>query len=254
MLSLERLVSFLDATLEIDKFTDYCPNGLQVEGTKTIKKIGFSVSLTLECLEQALENKVDSLVVHHGIFWKHQGARPLTGAHFKRVKKLIDNNISLLAYHLPLDAHLELGNARGMADICELTNISSFGNHGSMPLGLKGEFHSKISANKLKEKLEKAFNRSIILATANDSRLLQSIGIITGGANNNWGDAVKLNLDAYLTGEISEYNWHDAIEEGVDFFACGHHATETFGVKSLMRLCAKEFGVEGVFIDSLNLV
>jgi len=246
------LEQFLNNFLDIRSFKDYGPNGLQVQGKPEIKKIAFSVSASREAIANTVKNNCDSLITHHGIFWNYQ-KNVITKQFYNRVAPLIKNDISLFGYHLPLDAHLEIGNAATIAQQLGLTNIQPFGEYKGNFLGVSGSFQSSIKAEDLAHRLEHLFDHTIIHASDDKQRALQSIGIITGGANNEWKEALNQGLDAYLTGEISEYNWHDAIEAGIDYFACGHHATEKLGIKSLMNLIEKKFNIEVIFLDSENL-
>lgn len=250
----KELTKYLNNLLNVYEFSDYAPNGLQIEGANEIKKIAFSVSATVESVEKCCEWGADALIVHHGVFWKHQGARPVTGAHYKRIGPLIKNDINLYGFHLPLDGHIEHGNAAGIAKALKLKNIAPFGEYKKTYVGVKGEFDQKLSAKELQDKLQDILGRDVLLASDDDSRTVKGIGIITGGANNDWPQALKQGLDCYLTGEISEYNWHDAIEEGIHYYAGGHHATERFGVLSLQKHLEEEFKVETLFIDSDNPV
>jgi dinuclear metal center YbgI/SA1388 family protein len=247
------ILSYLNKLLTPALFEDYAPNGIQVEGKTSLKRLAFAVSATQESLQMALKWGADGLVVHHGIFWKHQGARTVTGAWGERVKLCVKNDLNLFAYHLPLDAHQEVGNATALAQELGLTDLQAFALYKRQPLGTKGKFSSPQKVSDLKVKLEKILRHPVILATPDDSKLISSIGIITGGANNEWSKAMEEGLDAYLTGEISEYNWHDSIEAGIHYFAGGHHATERFGIISLMNKMKKDFpSLEMEFFDSNN--
>ncbi len=252
MIQRDELEHFLNDLLSSHEFSDYGPNGLQIEGKAKVEKVSFAVSATIDSITRAIEEKSDALIVHHGVFWNYQGAKALVGPHGRRVIDLVKNEISLFAYHLPLDAHLKYGNAAFIAKELSLEKILPFGNYKGMPLGLKGNFPSKTKTNELEKKLEKLFNRKITVAKGKET--LESIGIITGGANNDWVLAKQEGLDSYLTGEISEYNWHDAIEAGISYFACGHHASERGGVLSLKKLIEKKYSLETVFHDSDNPV
>lgn len=247
------LLQNLNRLLSPELFDDYAPNGLQVEGKKEIKKIAFAVSATQDSIHKAIQWGADALVVHHGIFWKYQGARTITGAWGERVRQCVKHDLNLIAYHLPLDAHPELGNAVALAQALGLKETTPFALYKKQPLGTKGKL-SPITAKELKQKLESLLNHSVILASHDEDALIQSLGIITGGANNDWVRALEDGLDAYLTGEISEYNWHDAKEAGVHYFAGGHHATEKFGIQSLMKKIKQEHPQisEVCFIDSEN--
>lgn len=247
------LLNYLDTLLNSAQFEDYGPNGLQVEGKKTLKRVAFAVSATQDSLNQALKWGADAIVVHHGIFWKHQGARTVTGAWGERVKLCVKNDLNLFAYHLPLDAHPEVGNASSLGKAMGLSDLEPFALHKRQYLGSKGKFSTPLKARELQTRLSKLLGHNVILASPNEEALVHSVGIITGGANNEWVEAMKDGLDAYLTGEISEYNWHDAIEAGIHFFAGGHHATERVGIKSLMEKIKTDFPqLETIFFDSEN--
>ncbi|MFY7993183.1 MAG: Nif3-like dinuclear metal center hexameric protein [Bacteriovoracaceae bacterium] len=252
MISQAQLHQYINQLLSSAQFEDYCPNGLQVEGKKEIKKIAFAVSATQESIDSAIQWGADALVVHHGIFWKYAGARPVTGAWGERVKRLIKNDINLYGYHLPLDAHIEVGNAATLARLIDLTELAPFGEYKRQPLGVKGIFKTPLQAKDLKSKLEGILSHEVKLATPDENATIRTMGIITGGANNEWTEAMKAGLDSYLTGEISEYNWHDAKEAGIHYFAGGHHATEKFGIQSLMKKIELELKLDCRFFDSLN--
>lgn len=244
------LVKYFSQLLSPENFDDYAPNGLQIEGGDKIEKIAFAVSATQDSIKKAIAWGAQALVVHHGVIWKYQGGRPITGAWGERIRLCVKNDLSLFAYHLPLDAHLEVGNAVSLARELGLKNIAPFGPYKKQFLGAKGELDSPLTGSELKKKLEGILSHEIIHADAEKN--IRSIGIITGGANNEWSQALSEGLDAYLTGEISEYNWHDSKEAGVHYFAGGHHATERPGIKALMERAKKDLAVEVKFFDSEN--
>jgi dinuclear metal center YbgI/SA1388 family protein len=247
------LVNYFNGLLSPALFDDYAPNGLQIEGKTHLKRVAFAVSATQDSLKKALSWGADGIVVHHGILWKHQGARTITGGWGERVKLCIKNDLNLFSYHLPLDGHLEVGNGAALGRAMGLVNLAPFGLYKKAYLGAKGELSTPISAKDLKLKLKTLLHHDVILASPNEEQMIKSIGIITGGANNDWIKAQEEGLDAYLTGEISEYNWHDSIEAGIHYFAGGHHATERFGIKALMEKTKKDFpNLEVLFIDSEN--
>jgi dinuclear metal center YbgI/SA1388 family protein len=255
MLKRNELTKYLNQLLNIYDYQDYGPNGLQIEGVDEIKKICFAVSATRDSIQEAVRMKADALIVHHGLFWKFHGVRTITKTFGKRVIPLIKNDINLYGYHLPLDAHIEVGNAAAVANKMELTDLRPFGDHKGMPTGVKGKFKSPLKASELQEKLKKILNHDVILASDDETKEISNIGIITGGANGDWIQAQKEGLDAYLTGEISEHDWHEAREGGVAFFAGGHNATEQFGVQELMKNLYDKYneqGVEFFFIPSSN--
>ena len=247
------LVNYFDQLLCPRDFEDYAPNGLQVSGKDKLKRLAFAVSATQESIKKAVQWGADGLVVHHGIFWKYQGARTITGAWGERVKELVKHDMNLFGYHLPLDSHPEVGNAVALGNELNLKNMRPFALHKKQPLGTKGEFQHPVTAMQLKITLEQVLRHPIVIASPNHTAPIKTIGIITGGANNDWVKAMEDGLDAYLTGEISEYNWHDSIEAGVHYFAGGHHATERFGIISLMNRVKKDLPhLEVEFFDSEN--
>lgn len=247
------LLNYLNSLLKPETFEDYAPNGLQVEGTQDIKKLAFAVSATQESIKAALDWGAQGLIVHHGIFWKHQGARTITGGWGQRVKLITKSDLNLFAYHLPLDAHSEIGNATALAQAIGMNSLAPFALYKRQPMGQKGRLDVGLTAKGLKIKLEKVLSHPVILATPDENKVITTVGIITGGANNEWIKAMEENLDAYITGEISEYNWHDAKEAGIHYFAGGHHATEKFGIQALMNKIKSEFNhLDVKYFDSEN--
>jgi dinuclear metal center YbgI/SA1388 family protein len=246
------LEKYLNKLFNIYDFSDYCPNGLQIEGSDEITKIGFAVSATAESVQKSVDAGCNALIVHHGLFWKFHGPKVITKAFAKRVKPLIKNDISLFAYHLPLDANLEVGNAAQIANKIGLIDLKPFGDYKGSPTGVSGKFKSKIKATALQELLKSELNHDIILSSPNEDEMISSIGIITGGANSDWILSKRSNLDAYLTGEMSEHDWHEAKESGVHFFAGGHNATEQFGVQALMEKIKADHQIDCEYFPSLN--
>lgn len=253
MISREQLAQYFDQLLEPATFEDYAPNGLQVEGRQSIKKVAFAVSATQDSVQQALQWGADALVVHHGFFWKHQGSRPLTGAWGKRVGLALKHDLNVYAYHLPLDAHMQVGNAVALGARLGLAELAPFALYKRRNLGARGVFPQPLSARDLQTKMQQVLGHDVILASADPLKLVRTVGIITGGANNEWTQALEAGLDAYVTGEISEYNWHDCREAGLHYFAGGHHATERFGIQALMeRTSADQSQLACAFFDSPN--
>lgn len=251
--SQSELAEYFGRLLTPTLFEDYAPNGLQIEGKAHLKQLAFAVSATQDSIKKALEWGADGMVVHHGIFWKHHGARTVTGGWGERLKLCVKNDLNLFAYHLPLDAHVEVGNAATLAREMGLKSIAPFAIHKKQPLGVKAELPQPMKAFEFQDNLENYLGHKVILASPDEKKSIRSVGIITGGANNEWVESMKENLDAFITGEISEYNWHDAIEAGVHFFAGGHHATERPGIKALMTRVKADFPTLNVaFFDSDN--
>ena len=236
------------------RFKDYCPNGLQVEGSENIKKIAFAVSATRDSITQAADLGADTLVVHHGLFWHFHGTRTLTGHFAKRIFPLVQHDINLFAYHLPLDAHPEVGNAAVLGQLIDCQQQSPFGDYKGCPTGIEGLLIEPLSAKELGLKLQSVLNHDVILASPDETQIIESVGIITGGANSDWALAQKAGLDAYITGEISEHDWHESQENGIHMFAGGHYATEIFGVLALMQQVQSQCQIECIFIDSDNPV
>lgn len=253
-MKISELQTFLNELLKPELFDDYCPNGLQIEGQQEIKKVIFSVSLTKESALYAAKNNADTVIVHHGVFWKFHGTRTLTGPFAKRLFPLIKNDINLLAYHLPLDGHVEIGNAATLAKTIGLQDLAPFGNYKGVSIGIKGTLSEPLPALALQKLLKEKLNHEILYSNPIEAKpLIASIGIITGGANSEWREAYKSGLDAYITGEMSEHDYHESRESSIHMFAGGHHATEKFGIQALMNLIKKEFpNLECEFLDSEN--
>lgn len=249
-----QLTKDLNQLLNIKNYQDYGPNGLQIEGKPNIQKIAFAVSATRDSIEQAIALKADAMIVHHGLFWKFHGVRTITDSFAKRVKPLIQNDINLYGYHLPLDAHLEYGNAASLAKKCQMNIIGAFGDYKGMPTGVKAKLEKPMSVCEFQNHLAQVLNHDVLVSTPDSSAFIESFGIITGGANSDWVYCLNEELDAYVTGEMSEHDWNEAKESDIHFFAGGHHATERFGVQSLLQYIHQNYKqqVECYFIDSNN--
>ncbi len=233
---------------------DYGPNGLQIEGKEEISKIAFAVTASADTINKAVEMKADALIVHHGLFWNFHGVRTITGPFGRRVIPLIKNGINLYGYHLPLDGHADIGNARVIADKLEMTDLEPFGEYKRTVTGIRGKLKNKMTAPDLQKKLESVLNHSVTISTPDEKELISRVGIITGGANSNWLDAYNKRLDAYITGEMSEHDWHESKEYGIHMFAGGHYATEQFGIQALMEKVKAKFKIDCEFIPSENPV
>ena len=231
---------------------DYGPNGLQIEGKDNISKIAFAVTASADAINKAVEMKADALIVHHGLFWNFHGVRTLTGPFGRRVLPLAKNEINLYSYHLPLDGHPEIGNAKIIADKLAMTDLEPFGEYKRTVTGICGKLSEKLTPAELRLKLEKILGHNVTVATPDEKYKISRVGIITGGANSNWQDAYNKRLDAYITGEMSEHDWHESKECGIHMFAGGHNATEQFGIQALMERVKSRFDVECKFIPSEN--
>lgn len=243
---------FLTDLLEPESYKDYGPNGLQIEGREQIQRIAFAVSATAASAREAVNWQADALIVHHGLFWKFHGPRTLTGPFARRVLPLARAEINLWGYHLPLDANLEVGNAAGIARRLGFADMLPFGDHEGMPIGVQCRF-AKTNLTVLAQRLEDLLQHPILIASPDANAEVSSMGIITGGANGQWTQALAEKLDCYLTGEMSEHDWHEAQESGMHMLAGGHNATESFGVQDLKERIEAQFeGLETTWFPSPN--
>lgn len=240
---------YLNDLLDIGRFKDYCPNGLQVEGRRTVKKIATGVTASLAFLEAALEWGADAVLVHHGYFWRNE-APQITGRKYKRLKLLLANDLNLFAYHLPLDDHPELGNNAQLGARLGLIGDARFGPDG---LGWLSTLPMPITLAHLAAQVEQKLARTPLVLGDPDSEL-RRVAWCTGGAQNYFEAAIEAGADVYLTGEVSEPMTHIAAESGVAFLAAGHHATERFGVQAVGAHLSEHFDIELLFIDIDNPV
>ncbi|GLR63166.1 Nif3-like dinuclear metal center hexameric protein [Marinospirillum insulare] len=250
-IELSKLVESLDKHLQVEDFKDYCPNGLQVEGKSQIRKIVTGVTASQALIEKAIASKADALLVHHGYFWKGE-AQPLVGMKGRRVAALMRNNISLIAYHLPLDVHPVLGNNQQLAEVMDWT-VTGVMDSPSWPLGLVGELTQPLTAKDFSEQLSIKLGQQPLHLAGHD-RKIKTLAWCTGSAEGGIYRAAELGVDAYISGEVSEQTLHAAQELGIDYFAAGHHATERYGVKALGEWIANQWQVECEFIDLPNPV
>lgn len=244
-MTLADLQDYLDDYLHIHDYDDPSLNGLQVEGTAEVNKVAVAVDSSLTTFEQAAEIGADMLIVHHGLFWGKP--LPITGMHKKRVKYLLEKDISLYAAHIPLDAHQEVGNNWGLARILGMDELSSFGHWKGKPVGVKGVFPNSISLRDLADLIEKELGESV-LVHAGGKLEIDSLGIITGGASWDVVTAAEEGLDAFLTGEPKHEVFYHAFERDINALYAGHYMTETVGVKLLAKKLEEEFGLATEFI------
>ena len=247
MTTRDELDGYLGTLLEVDRFKDYGPNGLQVEGKAQVRKLVSGVTASLAMIEAAAAAGADALLVHHGLFWRNQDGR-LTGWLKRRVKALMAHDMSLFAYHLPLDAHPEHGNNAQLGVRLKLTVDGRF---GEQQLGFIGHPPQPLTAAALAALVQFRLGRAPLLVEG-DGRPIRRVAWCTGGAQGWFESAIAAGADAYLTGEISEPQAHIARESGVAFYACGHHATERYGAPALGGHVAQLFGLEHEFIDVDN--
>ena len=240
----------LNAWLQPEKFRDVAENGLQVEGREHVERVICGVSANQALIDAAVEKKADAIFVHHGLVWGG-GIRSLKGWLAARIRTLMVNEISLFAYHLPLDAHPHFGNNAGLADALELGDARTpFGEYKGQAIGIQGELAEPLTLGKLVERIETQIGPP--LAVFGDrTRPLKRVGICSGGAPDLLHEAIDAGLDLYLTGEVTEWVRAVAEESNVAFVAAGHHATERFGARRMAEVLRQE-GLDAEFVDVEN--
>jgi dinuclear metal center YbgI/SA1388 family protein len=243
----DTLVQALDQELEAGRFQDYCPNGLQVEGRRKVRRVISGVTASQALIAAAIEGGADLILVHHGYFWRGE-PQPITGMKRRRLHALLQHDVNLVAYHLPLDAHPRLGNNAQLALRLGLVVDGPLRDDG---VGLVGRFPESRAAGTVAAGIAAALGREP-LWVAGGSHAVRRVAWCTGGAQSLLATAAARGVDAYISGEISEQTTHEARESGVHYFAAGHHATERYGPQALGEWCAEHFGVEHRFIDIPN--
>ena len=243
------LNDYLNQLLQPERFSDYCPNGLQVEGKREINKIVTGVTASYALLEAALEANADAVLVHHGYFWRGE-ALPITGIKKRRIQFLLQHDINLFAYHLPLDMHPELGNNVMLAKQLGL-NVTGWA--GEKNMLLLAELSLPQPLKQLVNLIETRLKRvPQVIGDLNKS--IQKIALCTGAAQGYIEQAAAANVDVYISGEISEQTVHMARESGMSYISAGHHATERYGIQALGEHLAQKFGLEHQFFDIDNPV
>lgn len=248
-IALTTLVDEADRYLNIGRIADYCPNGLQVEGRPQVRRIVSGVTASQALLDAAVAAEADAILVHHGYFWK--GESPcVTGMKQRRLKTLLAHDISLLAYHLPLDVHPEVGNNVQLARQLDIEVEGPLEPDNPKTVALIGSLAEPMSARDFARRVAEVLGREPLLVEGSGS--VQRIGWCTGGGQGYIDTAIAAGVDLYLTGEASEQTFHSARENDVSFIAAGHHATERYGVQALGDYLARRFAIEHLFIDSPN--
>ena len=243
------LDAYLDQYLDVARFRDYCPNGLQVEGRATVERVVSGVTASIALIEAAIAARADAILVHHGYFWRGEDAR-IIGARRRRIALLIEHGLNLYAFHLPLDAHPEVGNNVTLA---RTLGFEVRGRFGEQDLGFHGELAADATLAELATHIESRLARQP-LVIGEPARRVRRVAWCTGAAQSYFEDAVRLGVDAYVSGEISEQTVHLARESGVAFISAGHHATERYGVQALGAHLAGRFGLDHRYIDVDNPV
>ncbi|WP_349305690.1 Nif3-like dinuclear metal center hexameric protein [Parachlamydia sp. AcF125] len=248
-MTLQELSEYLETLLKIPGLVDYCPNGLQVEGHDQIKRIGIAVSASLETIQQASRLNCQALIVHHGLFWERDEF-PIVGSKQKKLALLLKHGISLIAYHLPLDAHAEFGNNWKAAKDLGWLDLKPFGFFNKVPIGVRGKILPQ-KREAFQEKLELYYEHPAHVALGG-KEMVETVGLISGGAYRSIVEAAKEKLDCFITGSFDEPTWHQAYEEKINFFALGHAATERIGPRALGEHLKCKFSVDCCFIDVFN--
>ena len=246
-ISRNELLRGLDGLLQPERFKDYGPNGLQVEGKDSIQRIVSGVTASRALIEAAIAARADALFVHHGLFWRGQDGR-IVGWMKERLRLLLAHDISLFAYHLPLDAHPDLGNNAQLGRVLGWQADQRF---GEQELGCVAQA-AFADAQALAAHVERVLGRAATLVPGDSARAIRRVAWCTGGAQGFFEAAIAAGADAFITGEISEPQAHLARETGVAFIAAGHHATERYGAPAVAAHMAAQYGLEHQFIDIAN--
>ena len=250
MAKLQDIIQWCDQTLKSPEFKDYAPNGLQIEGKTEVHKILAAVTASQDAIDAAIRENADLLLVHHGYFWKGE-AYPITGMRGKRIKSLIQHDISLLAYHLPLDSHPSLGNNVAIADLLKLERIEALDPSERHPIGNIGYLNQPMPVEEFKKFVSEKLKFDVTHLPA-DKNMIEKVGFCTGGAQDFIVKAAEQGCDAYISGEVSERTFYEAKELGVHYFACGHHATERYGVQRLGQAISEQFDIEYIYFELNN--
>jgi dinuclear metal center YbgI/SA1388 family protein len=242
---------YINELLNVSSFKDYAPNGLQVEGKKKIRKIVTGVTASQALIDAAIQLQADALLVHHGYFWPGESPS-IRGMKGQRIRSLIKHDINLFAYHLPLDAHLTIGNNTQLGQQLKLDNISPINPDDAQCLIFHGYLPAPVTSSDFAAHIAERLGR-MPLSSDTGSRMIQHIAWCTGGAQNYIQQAIDFGVDAYISGEVSEHTIHTARENNVIFYAAGHHATERYGIKALGECLQQQFSDLDVhFIDIDN--
>jgi dinuclear metal center YbgI/SA1388 family protein len=245
-----RLVSEIDALLNTQAIRDYCPNGLQVEGKTRITKVVTGVTASEALIDQAIEKKADAILVHHGYFWKNENAC-VVGMKRKRLSKLLAHDINLLAYHLPLDIHSELGNNAQLGKLLGIESIEVLNDGSANSVLVGGTLPQPQTIDMLARTVELKLGRCPLVEKVSDDPITK-VGWCTGGGQSYIEMAAQQGMQAFMTGEVSEQTIHIAREMGIHFIAAGHHATERYGVKALGNYLNNTYDISVEFVDIDN--
>jgi len=244
---------YLNHLLKPELIKDFCPNGLQIQGRNSINKVITGVTATQALIEKAIDEQVDAIIVHHGYFWKNE-SYVIRGMKHKRIKALLEHDINLFAYHLPIDIHPELGNNAQLAQLLglEVTGPLELGN--PISVAIQGQVAKATSGKALATLISKKLERECLHISPPSNKEIKTIAWCTGGGQSYIDLAAEQGIDAFISGEVSEQTTHVANEMDIHFFAAGHHATERYGVKALAEHIDDELPIQATFIDIDNPV
>jgi dinuclear metal center YbgI/SA1388 family protein len=248
--TIKTLETYLHAELNVEGFSDYCPNGMQVSGRKRIKRVMTGVSASQELIKAAISWQADLLLVHHGILWDRD-SRVVSGSYKKRLQLLLANNLNLLAFHLPLDAHGVFGNNAQILEKLHLDQAGPFGRYRDGTISFIGTARKTTSMVDFAKKVKKLFGASPLTLSFGPKKI-SKVAVCSGGAPELIREAKECGADLFITGEASEFVYHYAKEEKINFIAAGHHRTEIFGVKALGKHLSEKFGVVHKFHNIPN--
>lgn len=247
----DKIVNFLDALLDSKKVKDRSQNGLQFEGAPEVKKIAFGVSASLELIKKAAAWHADLIIVHHGLLWGK--SQPFKGPFKQKLELLLKSGMSLAAWHLPLDKHPVVGNSARILNILAAKKLKPFGTYGGETIGFSGVLPKPQSAGKIAKTLSCALLADALCYSFGPASV-KTVGVISGGGQGMFEQAIEAGLDLYVTGEVSEFVQEMARENKINFIAAGHYNTEKTGVWALEKLLRSKFKVETLFIDIPNPV
>ncbi|MGN7611117.1 Nif3-like dinuclear metal center hexameric protein [Magnetococcales bacterium HHB-1] len=250
MVTLDKVEFFLNQQLECARYSDYCPNGVQVRGERPIRRVAGGVSACMALFEEALTWQADLILVHHGFFWKGD-SKVIEGNLKKRLAFLLKHEITLMAYHLPLDAHPKWGNNKQIFKKLGLINEKPFGVYQGKTIGFQGSYAGGRDFNAVKSDMQNLFGGQMLALPFGPERV-ERVAICSGAAPELIREAKACGADLYLTGEATEHVYHFAREEGIHFIAAGHHRTETWGVRALLDVLKNEFALKTRFINIEN--
>lgn len=250
MMQRSQLIEWFEQVLQPNMIKDYCPNGLQVEGNSKVQKVITGVTASQALIEKAIEMEADTIVVHHGYFWKGEN-ETVTGMKKQRLKRLLEHDINLFAYHLPLDIHPEIGNNMQLGRILSLDDIMPLPGVNPVGIVMTGQLQKEMLLTEFADALMNSLSRKALVEEAGNNTVSR-VAWCTGGGQSFIEQAVAYGADTFITGEVSEQTIHIARECGINFIAAGHHATERYGVKALGEKLSHETGLDVTFVDIPN--